>query len=97
MYQYATHISSLFEELESTIKNSGTTGSLRIGSSITIGTQFMPTYIKEFSRRFPDIRPYIAIDSSEVIEKLVLDNELDFALIEGIVHSDNLISKSITG
>jgi len=93
VYQYAIHINSLFEELESSLKSSEAIGQLKIGSSITIGTHFMPNYVREFSERFPNIQTYVTIDSSDVIEKLVLDNELDFALIEGIVHSENIISK----
>ncbi|EQB88695.1 DNA-binding transcriptional LysR family regulator [Clostridium punense] len=90
---YALHINSLFEELEATIRSSSTIGRLRIGSSITIGTHLMPYYIKEFSLRYPDIETLVTIDSSDIIEKLILENELDFALIEGIVHSEHIISK----
>jgi len=93
VFSYALHINSLFEELETAVKNSDAIGKLKIGSSITIGTHFMPNYIKEFSLRFPDIQTFVTIDSSDIIEKLVLDNELDFALIEGFVHSENIISK----
>lgn len=90
---YALHINSLFEELESTIRSSDTVGRLRIGSSITIGTHLMPYYIKEFSLRYPAIETLVTIDSSDIIEKMILENELDFALIEGIVHSEHIISK----
>ena len=91
---YALHITSLFDELETTIKDSDTIGTLRIGSSITIGTHLMPNYIKLFSSKYPDIQTFVTINNSDAIEQLVLDNKLDFALIEGMVHSDNLISKS---
>lgn len=93
VYHYAIHINSLFEELESSLKSSEVISQLKIGSSITIGTHFMPNYVREFSERFPNIQTYVTIGSSDVIEKLVLDNELDFALIEGIAHSENIISK----
>lgn len=92
VYHYAIHINSLFDELEAAVKGSDTSGQLRIGSSITIGTHLMPDYIKNFSERFPNIQTFVTIDSSDVIEKLVLENELDFALIEGIIHSENIIS-----
>lgn len=91
---YALHITSLFDELETKIRNSDTIGSLRIGSSITIGSQLMPKYIKQFSEKFPHIQTYVTINSSDIIEELILNNELDIGLIEGLVHSDNIISKS---
>ncbi len=93
VYQYAQHISGLFEELELTLSSQATMQSLRIGSSITIGTYFMPDYIKTFSQISPNIKTFVTIDSSEVIEKLILSNELDFALIEGSIHSEHILSK----
>lgn len=91
---YAIHITSLFNELETTIRNSDTIGTLRIGSSITIGTHLMPNYITRFSSKYPQMQTYVTINNSDIIEQLVLDNRLDFALIEGMVHSENFISKS---
>ncbi|MBU3113462.1 LysR family transcriptional regulator [Clostridium lacusfryxellense] len=91
---YALHITSLFDELETTIRNSDTIGTLRIGSSFTIGTHLMPKYIKQFSSKYPSIQTFVTINNSDIIENLVIDNKLDFALIEGLVHSENLISKS---
>jgi DNA-binding transcriptional LysR family regulator len=91
---YALHITSLFEDLETKVRNSDTIGSLRIGSSITIGSQLMPKYIKQFSENFPSIQTYVTINSSDIIEGLILSNELDIGLIEGLVHSDNIVSKS---
>ena len=92
VYDYALHINSLFEELETSVRSSYTTSQLKIGSSITIGTHLMPDFIKKFSARFPNIQAFVTIDSSDVIEQLVLENELDFALIEGMIHSENIIS-----
>jgi len=91
---YALHITSLFNELETTIRNSDTIGTLRIGSSFTIGCHLMPNYIKQFSSKYPNIQTFVTINNSDIIENLVIDNKLDFALIEGVVHSCNLISKS---
>jgi DNA-binding transcriptional LysR family regulator len=93
VYHYAIHINSMFDELEFTLKNSRSAGQLKVGSSITIGTYFMSDYIREFSKQFPKIQTFVTIDSSDVIERLILENELDFALIEGLVHSANIISK----
>jgi len=93
IYTYALHISSLFEELETTIKNSDTSGTLKIGASITIGTHFMPDFIKKSSLMHPDVQIFVTIDSSDIIEQMILDNKLDFALIEGVIHSENIISK----
>ncbi len=93
LLSYARHIVSVFDEMEQTMKNSDKSGILRIGSSVTIGTQFIPIYIKEFHNQYPDVKINVQIDSSEQIEEKLLKNELDFGLIEGIVHSEYIISQ----
>jgi DNA-binding transcriptional LysR family regulator len=93
---YAQHITSLFDELETAIRNTDEIGLLRIGSSITIGTHLMPEFIRQFSLKYPEIQIFVTINNSDIIEQLVLDNELDFALIEGVIHSDKLISKGFS-
>lgn len=93
VYHYALHIISLFEELEDTLKTTGSGSKLKIGSSITIGTTLIPGLIKSFSEHNPEAETYVTIDSSDIIENMILKNELDIALIEGIIHSDQIISK----
>ncbi|BCN31287.1 LysR family transcriptional regulator [Anaeromicropila herbilytica] len=94
IYDYASHITTLFDNLEDLVKSPDSTNTLRIGSSITIGTYLLPDYIKTFQDKYPTIRTLITIDSSDLIEQMVLNNELDFGLIEGVVHSNSLIHNS---
>lgn len=89
----AMHITSLFDELETGMRNAELMGVLKVGSSITIGNHLLVHYIKEFSKEFPDTLVNATIDNSEVIEQKLLQNQLDFALIEGTVHSRFLESE----
>lgn len=91
---YATHIVSMFDEMESNMRDLDKPGKLHIGSSITIGTAFMPGYVGNFKALYPQTEVYVTIDSSDIIEKKILQNELDFALIEGIVHLDSIICET---
>lgn len=91
--QYASHITSLFDEMEKGLKNIDSTGTIRIGSSVTIGNYLLPGYIKEFRKIYPDIRIEAVVDNSDRIEEHVLKNRLDFALIEGAVHSEYIASR----
>lgn len=93
LYAYAAPIIASYDEMDNEIKNWDNTGKLRIGSSISIGTCLMPNYIKDFRKLHPDTQVYLKIDSSDVIEKMVAENKLDFALIEGSVHLEQIISK----
>lgn len=91
---YAVHIVNLFDEMENKVKNWESVGTLRVGSSITIGNYLMPLYVKQFSKLYPSIIVNVLIDNSQTIEDKILSNELDFALIEGIVHSTYITSEN---
>lgn len=93
LLQYALRIIGLFDEVESTIKDGNSSGTLRIGSSITIGTCLLPDYVKRFRAISSKVRIYVTIDNSAEIEKKVLENQLDFGLIEGNVHSDRILCR----
>lgn len=54
-------------------------GTLRIGSSVTIGNFLLPTLIQKFQEEAPAVRPQVTINNSGFIEEAVLNNQLDFA------------------
>ena len=91
--QYAVHISSLFDEMETGLRNWDSHGIIRVGASITIGSQFLPNYVKIFSHLSPNTEVRVIIEPSELLEKRILSNELDFALIEGNIHEQSIISE----
>ena len=93
LYSHAARLMSLYDELDQEMKNWNTNGRLRIGSSISIGSCILPSLMVRFSKKYPDLDLYVKVDSSDVIEKNILENHLDFALIEGTVHSDNIYSE----
>lgn len=69
-------------------------GIIRIGASITIGSQFLPNYVKSFYEICPEIDVRVTIEQSERLEQKILANELDCALIEGISHNSNIVSEA---
>lgn len=81
-YGYALHIASLFDEMETRIKNWDRIGTLRIGTSITIGTHILPELLHRFQEQFPEVRTEAEINNSSLIERRVLDNAIDVGLIE---------------
>ena len=92
LYPSAARLLSLYDEMDAEMKNWDTSGRLRIGSSISIGSCILPQLINRFSKKYPELELYIKVDSSDVIEQNILENHLDFALIEGSVHSEKLNS-----
>lgn len=91
--QYSTHIISLFDEMENTMKNWDAIGTLRVGTSITIGNYLLPNFVDEFKVTHPKIKINALIDNSETIENAVLKNEIDIGFIEGFAHNPSIESK----
>lgn len=89
-YEYALHIVSLFQKMEAGISGWEDSAALRIGSSITIGNFLLPSVIKEFKRSHPDLPVRVTIKNTETIEQYVVDNEVDFALVEGDISHPEL-------
>ena len=92
--QYAIHISDLFSDMETGLRDWDSKGVLRIGASITIGSQFLPNYVKAFSELCPELDVRVTVEQSERLEQKILANELDCALIEGIAHDPNIVSEA---
>lgn len=92
LYPSAARLLSLYDEMDAEMKNWDTSGKLRIGSSISICSCILPQLINRFSKKYPELELYVKVDSSDVIEQNILENHLDFALIEGSVHSEKLNS-----
>lgn len=88
--EYAGRIIALFDDMEKGMRNWDSFGILRVGASITIGSQFLPAYVKAFYGRSPGTEIRAVIGSSEQLEQKILHNELDFALIEGLTHLPSL-------
>lgn len=85
---YARHILSLYENMENEIRNP--LGVLKVGSSVTIAHFLLSEVVEKFNMKYPEIKIYAIIENSSDIEKRVLNNELDFAMIEGRSHDDSL-------
>lgn len=89
--EYARRISGLLGDVENQMHHWDEQGILRVGASITIGSQFLPDYAAVFTAMHPGMDLRVQIAPSIQLERMLMDNTLDFALIEGSVHEPNLI------
>lgn len=94
-YSYATHIVSLFDTLETEMRDCDNIGTIRIGASMTLGTHYMPRLVKAFREEYPHMKTEILINSSDILEEKILQNELDFSLIEGPIHADSIFGECL--
>lgn len=93
LWEYASHITSLFDDMEKGMRDWDTFGLLRVGASITIGSQFLPNYVKAFYARHPGTEIRAVIEPSDRLEAQILGSDLDLALMEGVSHSPSLESE----
>jgi len=91
--EYASHICMLFENMEKGMRDWDSFGLLRVGASITIGSQFLPNYVKAFYSRHPGTEVRVLVAPSDELEQKILSSELDFALIEGVPHHPSILSE----
>ena len=92
---YARLISNLAEQAKKELSEFGISGSLRVGASLTIGAYLLPKLIATFSEQMPTIELFTAVDNTNVIERMILKDEIDVGLVEGPVHSHDIIERYI--
>lgn len=92
--EYALRISALFDDMEKGLRNWDSFGVLRVGASITIGSQFMPSYVEAFTAMHPNTKTQVLIESSNKLEQKLVTNELDIALVETPIHETCLTAEA---
>ena len=90
----ANHIVAMFDRMEKGLRNWDAFGVLRVGASLTIGSQLMPGYVRAFRESHPDTEVRVTVATSALLEQKLLDNALDFALMEGVVHVPSIVSEA---
>lgn len=90
-YEYAIHIISLFSEMEKGIKNWEEEGIMRIGSSMTIGHYVLPHVVQLLKEKYPSLKIKMYVYNSETLEKFIIENKIDFALVETNLQNENIV------
>lgn len=94
LLNYARHIASLTSEMEQAMKNPNKSGVIKIGASLTIGTCLLPELVSRFLEQYPLIQVKAVTKNTHDIEHLIMQNAVDFALVEGAVHSPDIVSSA---
>lgn len=93
LYKQALHIVDSFDNLEKTLRNGDAFGILRVGSSITLGNFVLPELVCRFREKHPKIKIYANVSNGSNLQKALLDNHIDLALVEGEVNEPDLITE----
>jgi DNA-binding transcriptional LysR family regulator len=87
---YAKYITELFSEMENSMRTEIISPVIRVGSSITIGRCLLPEFIYQYRKLNPKTVINVTVQSSGLLEKKLLENSIDFALVEGPVTSPQI-------
>lgn len=79
-----------FDHLELSMQRLQERLTLRIGSSLTVGTCLMSKVIADLEAECPKLELYSFVSNTEEIEQKLLRRELDVAVVEGTIESSEL-------
>jgi DNA-binding transcriptional LysR family regulator len=96
LLDYARHIIALQREMELAMTDPEKSGILKVGASVTIGTELLPRLVKSYQENHRELRIHGVIRNTSDIESLILSNEIDFALVEGAVNSKSIVTEPFT-
>ena len=91
--EYTKSIEGLFADMEKEMKNWDKHGIIRVGATFTIGAHFLPHYAKAFMESYDDIEVRGVCAPAYVLEKKLINNELDFAFSEGLSTNPAIVSQ----
>lgn len=90
LLRHAQAVLADFEALGLAMSEEGAVN-LRVASSITTGTCYLPKIVSLLERRGTGVRVLVRVEDSEHVERDVVDNEVDVGLVEGIVRDRGVV------
>lgn len=91
----AQEIVAIHENLEQSMRNIHSLRPLRIGATLTIGNTMMSTLVQNLKAQHPDIDVSVFVDNTRMIEHRMIHNELDIALVEGIIVREEILTEPV--
>ena len=91
----AREIAASHNHLEQTMKNINSLRPLRIGATLTIGNTLMATLADDLLKAHPDIDTTVFVDNTQTVEQRLIHNELDVALVEGIIVRQEILTEPV--
>ena len=93
LYAYARQILGLYSEAEEEIQFLSDRVTLRVGANISAGTVLIRKYINRFHETNPDVKIAVKVSGSSKLKKMIMDHEIDFAIMEDSIFDTNLIQE----
>ncbi|MEA5026833.1 MAG: LysR substrate-binding domain-containing protein [Erysipelotrichaceae bacterium] len=90
IYDTALQIIKNLDDLEEEIKSGQFASQLRLGVSMTIGTCYLPEILRLYKRDNPQTDIRCSIYNSSILAQMILDHQIDLAIIEGPMISERM-------
>ena len=94
-YTYAVHIVDSFDQMEKGLRDWDQLGLLRVGTTIALGTDLLPRVLVRFQQSHSNLQIRSVVSNGADLQQALLDNELDFAVMEGSVGQEELARRAI--
>lgn len=95
LYSQASHIMDAMQRMEAGIRKWDAQGVVRVGTTVTIGTVLLPRVLAHGRQSHPLLQIRAQVRNGAALQQALLNNQLDFALIEGQVTHPDLESRII--
>ena len=86
---YAQNVLEMIEKMENLTREEAST-CIKIGVTVTIGSTIMGTIIAKMRESMPKVDYHVTVANTRIIEKMLLNSEVDIAFVEGQVANPNL-------
>lgn len=93
LLRYSRNLINLNAQTEQAMRAFNEVYHLRIGASITIGSNFLIDLIQHISHNGSGKEIFSEIHNTSELEEMLLNDSLDLAFVEGEIHSEYLITK----
>lgn len=92
LYSYAKPVVAQFDLIEENMVQESRMERLRIGGTITLGSSILSYIVRDLKKACPDLLLYSYVNNTQIIEKKLLDMDLDVAIVEGKTKNPDLVS-----
>ena len=86
---YAQNVLEMIEKMENLTREESRS-CIRIGVTVTIGSTIMGPIIAKMKESMPKVDYHVTVANTRIIEKMLMNSEVDIAFVEGQVTNPNL-------
>ena len=86
----ARHVVEAYDTLDVIMKNTGAHPKIVIGGSVSVGTALLPNIVNQFEEEVKDASIDVVINDTATIEKMLVNSEIDAAIVEDEINNEDL-------